>query len=73
MITTRTMPAPLPAHHRRVATEAAIKNDFAEPLARDATRVKWAWPYLGAQRPGPSSSEEDDSPCPRGEDYPQEQ
>ncbi len=35
MITTRAMPAPLPAHHRRVATEAAIKNDFADPLGPD--------------------------------------
>lgn len=31
MITTRAMPAPLPAHHRRVA-EATIKNDFADAL-----------------------------------------
>jgi alkylation response protein AidB-like acyl-CoA dehydrogenase len=31
MITTRAMPALLPAHHRRVA-EATIKNDFADPL-----------------------------------------
>ena len=32
MITTRAMPALLPAHHRRVASAAAIKNDFADPL-----------------------------------------
>jgi hypothetical protein len=31
MITTKAMPALLPAHHRRVA-EATIKNDFADPL-----------------------------------------
>ena len=35
MITTRTMPAPLPAHHRRVAPETTIKNDFADPLGAD--------------------------------------
>jgi hypothetical protein len=31
MITTRAMPALLPAHHRRVA-EVTIKNDFADAL-----------------------------------------
>jgi hypothetical protein len=36
MITTRAVPAPLPAHHRRVAPEAAIKNDFADPLLTPA-------------------------------------
>jgi hypothetical protein len=32
MITTRAMPALLPAHHQRVASETTIKNDFADPL-----------------------------------------
>ena len=31
MITTRAMPALLPAHHRRVAPETTLKNDFADP------------------------------------------
>jgi len=35
MITTRTMPALLPAHHRRVAQPQIIaSNDFADPLDR---------------------------------------
>jgi hypothetical protein len=33
MITTRAMPALLPAHHQRVASETTIKNDFADPLS----------------------------------------
>ena len=33
MITTRAMPALLPAHHRRVASQTTVKNDFADPLA----------------------------------------
>jgi hypothetical protein len=32
MITTRAMPALLPAHHRRVASQTTVKNDFAEAL-----------------------------------------
>lgn len=32
MITTRAMPAPLPAHHRRAASQTTAKNDFADPL-----------------------------------------
>jgi hypothetical protein len=32
MITTRAVPALLPAHHQRVAPETTIKNDFADPL-----------------------------------------
>jgi hypothetical protein len=32
MITTRVMPALLPAYHRRVVPEANVKNDFADPL-----------------------------------------
>ena len=32
MITTRAMPALLPGHHRRVASQTTIKNDFADPL-----------------------------------------
>jgi len=36
MITTRTMPALLPAHHRRVAQPQIIaSNDFADPLELD--------------------------------------
>ena len=35
MITTRAVPALLPAHHRRVAVSpATIRNDFADPLLR---------------------------------------
>jgi hypothetical protein len=34
MITSRAVPALLPAHHRRVAISTAItKNDFADPLS----------------------------------------
>jgi magnesium transporter len=32
MITTRAVPAPLPAHHRRVVTSPDTTNDFADPL-----------------------------------------
>ena len=32
MITTRAMPALLPAYHRRVASQTTVKNDFADPL-----------------------------------------
>jgi hypothetical protein len=39
MITSRAVPALLPAHHRRVAISTAItKNDFADPLRRTALR-----------------------------------
>jgi hypothetical protein len=35
MITTRAMPALLPASHRRVAVSpVTIRNDFADPLSR---------------------------------------
>jgi RimJ/RimL family protein N-acetyltransferase len=34
MITTRAVPALLPAHHRRVARTHATLKDFADPLAR---------------------------------------
>jgi hypothetical protein len=33
MITTRAVPALLPAYHRRVAPQTTVKNDFADPLA----------------------------------------
>jgi hypothetical protein len=39
MITTRAMPAPLPAHQRRVAPQTTIKKDFADPL-HEARRVE---------------------------------
>src|SRR5215813_14017315 len=32
MITTRTVPAPLPAHNRRVAHPPTVRKDFADPL-----------------------------------------
>jgi hypothetical protein len=38
MITTKAMPALLPAHHRRVA-EATIKNDFADLLSAGSRAV----------------------------------
>ena len=41
MITTRAMPALLPAHHRRVA-EATIKNDFADALATRCTSSRYS-------------------------------
>ena len=37
MITTRAMPALLPAHYRRVASQATVKNDFADPLVAQGT------------------------------------
>ncbi len=38
MITTRAVPALLPAHHRRVATSpVSTRNDFADPLDRATT------------------------------------
>ena len=40
MITTRAMPALLPAHHRRVASRTTIKNDFADPL-RGTPSKEW--------------------------------
>src|SRR5262249_22324836 len=32
MITTRTVPAPLPTHNRRVAHPPTVRKDFADPL-----------------------------------------
>jgi hypothetical protein len=39
MITTRAVPALLSVHHWRVASEATVKNDFADPLVRMAVRA----------------------------------
>jgi hypothetical protein len=41
MITTRAVPALLSVHHWRVASEATVKNDFADPL------VTWRAPAAG--------------------------
>jgi hypothetical protein len=69
MITTRAMPALLPAHHQRVASETTIKNDFADPLApcrhRQAARqdqIRGMRAAIGicpptVREPGPRSSQ----------------
>ena len=39
MITTRAVPALLPAHHRRVARTHATPKDFADPLSNQGWRI----------------------------------
>jgi hypothetical protein len=39
MITTRAVPAPLPAHNRRVATSPSVMKDFADPLPGGVARL----------------------------------
>jgi hypothetical protein len=41
MITIRTVPALLPAHHRRVARTHVTLKDFADPLETGPIRCRW--------------------------------
>jgi hypothetical protein len=52
MITTRAVPALLSVHHWRVASEATVKNDFADPLAPAPAAA--SPDQLGRGRPRPA-------------------